>query len=893
MVVRARSLASLVALALVASLAPAGVVAAPPVAAPARVPPARPPVALSRSLNGGLASLAEASPRLAAGLRSGLPGVSAGSWGPELAVSVTIVPAERSGVEAALASLGGRIANRDARGVEAYIPQRSLAALAGVAGVEQVDPILPHVLASTLADAAALQRAAAWQAAGSSGAGVSVGIIDGGFSGIRALLGVDLPATVHARCYTAVGAYTADLAACEQGGEPHGTAVAESVAAIAPAASLWIADPTSQDDLLSTIDWMTSRGVRIINASWTDTGFEGPGDGTSPYTDTAYALVDHAVSQGALWVNAAGNSGEQGWIGPWREDANGWLEFSGTDTSNRITLQQGDHVVVSLRWSDPWGHAADDYDLGLYQAGDPVPVASSSNLQNGTGNPVETLEYDVPSTGEYEISAHRTSGQAVSRVQLLVQSEVEAPLEYQVAQDTLTAPADGRNPGMLVVGAVDVSAPSAVEPYSGRGPTLDGRVKPDLVAADCADTQAIATFCGTSQSTPFVTGAAADVLSAHPSWTTAQLAQYLTQHANAIGSPVPNSIAGYGRLTLGAPPNVPSSLRFVEAPIGGLAGAPLVPQPSVEILDSLGQRVAAGPGATLSVTLGAATVATGDGTGTAGTALAPGAFTCTGGLTVVAVAGLARFTGCTIRDATPNLVLTADTSVPPASGASAPQPATSATFDVDPANTPVPALAVTPSVPTITWGSGVSLAVQLAPPPGGPPVNARKVELQSSPDAITWGTIATLSTDSSGGVPFAYRPATNLWYRAVAPASSDLGPAISTPVRVVVRQIALLRPAYGAVTRVVARASIVTFATTIRPARPELPAPLATYRLYRLVSGRWILVWQQRVGTNAAGVATLKWRFTTAGTWYVTASAAPTPLNANSAWGPPDRVLVR
>ncbi len=906
MVVHARSLASLVALALVAALLPAGVVAAPPavttrvpppaaVALPdvARVPPARPPVALSRTLDGGLASLAEASGAFAAGIRWGPLVAGGGSGGPELPVSITIAPSARRSVEAALVSIGGQIANTDARGVEAYVPQRSLAALAGIAGVEQVDPILPHVLAGTLADAVTLQGGTAWQAAGTSGAGVSVGIIDGGFSGIRSLLGVDLPATVHARCYTAVGAYTTDLSACEQGGEPHGTAVAESVAAMAPAASLWIADPTSQDDLLSTIDWMTSNGVRIINASWTDTGFEGPGDGTSPYADTAYALVDRAVSRGALWVNAAGNSGEQGWIGPWREDANGWLEFSGTDTSNRITLQQGDHVVVSLRWSDPWGRASDDYDLGLYQAGDPIPVASSSNLQNGTGDPVETLEYDVPTTGQYEISAHRSSGGAAARVQLLVQSEMEAPLEYHVAQDTLTAPADGRNPGMLVVGAVDVSSPSTVEPYSGQGPTLDGRIKPDLVAIDCADTEAIMTFCGTSQATPFVTGAVADVLSAHPGWTTAQLVQYLTQHATAIGSPVPNSTAGYGRLTLGPPPNVPASLRFVAEPIGGLAGSPLVPQPSVEILDDLGQRVAAGPGATLSVTLGAETLAAGGAAGTPGVALAPDAFTCAGGTTVVAVAGVAQFTGCTIRDAAPNVALTASASAPPSPGGAALPPATSAAFVVDPATVPVPTLTVTPAAPTITWGYGVSLAVHVAAPQGGPPVDGRQVQLQASADAITWGTIATLSADSAGDATFTYRPATNLWYRAIAPASSDLGPAISAPARVVVRQIALLRPAYGAVTRTVAQGSTLTFTTTIRPTRPELPAPVATFRLYRLVSGRWVLARQQRVAVDARGVASFTWLSATTGRWYVVASAVPTPLNANSAWSPPDRILVR
>ncbi len=293
------------------------------------------------------------------------------------------------------------------------------------------------------------------------------------------------------------------------------------------------------------------------------------------------------------------------------------------------------------------------------------------------------------------------------------------------------------------------------------------------------------------------------------------------------------------------------------------------------------------------MTLGAATLAPGGAAGSPGAALAPDAFTCTGGTTVAAVAGLALFTGCAIRDATPNVVLTATAAAPPAPGSSAPPPATSSAFDVDPATMPAPTLTVSPAAPTITWGSAVSLAVRLAVPPGGPPVQSRQVQLQASADAINWRGIATLSTDSSGEASFEYRPATNLWYRAIAPASVDLGPAISTAARVVVRQIAFLRPAYGTATRTIAQGSTVTFTTTIRPVRPELPAPVATYRLYRLVSGRWALAGQQRVAADVTGVASFTWRFVTTGTWYVAAAAVPTPLNANSVWSPPDRVLVR
>ena len=45
--------------------------------------------------------------------------------------------------------------------------------------------------------------------------------------------------------------------------------------------------------------------------SWT---FDGPGDGTSPDSVSPLKTVDYAVSQGIVWVNSAGNSGEQTWF---------------------------------------------------------------------------------------------------------------------------------------------------------------------------------------------------------------------------------------------------------------------------------------------------------------------------------------------------------------------------------------------------------------------------------------------------------------------------------------------------------------------------------------------------------------------------------------------------
>ncbi|TMK67763.1 MAG: peptidase S8 [Actinobacteria bacterium] len=62
--------------------------------------------------------------------------------------------------------------------------------------------------------------------------------------------------------------------------------------------------------------------------------------------------------------------------------------------------------------------------------------------------------------------------------------------------------------------------------FSSRGPTLDGRTKPDvaspgvtITAAQAGTTSGYVTFSGTSMATPFVSGTVALGLQAHPSWT--------------------------------------------------------------------------------------------------------------------------------------------------------------------------------------------------------------------------------------------------------------------------------------------------------------------------------------------------------------------------------------
>jgi len=75
------------------------------------------------------------------------------------------------------------------------------------------------------------------------------------------------------------------------------------------------------------------------------------------------------------------------------------------------------------------------------------------------------------------------------------------------------------------VGAVDAANPrnGFAEPYSARGPTNDGRVKPDIVAPDDVAVSGAAgfptPFLGTSAAAPHIAGMAAlpvDAVGNHP-----------------------------------------------------------------------------------------------------------------------------------------------------------------------------------------------------------------------------------------------------------------------------------------------------------------------------------------------------------------------------------------
>ena len=197
-------------------------------------------------------------------------------------------------------------------------------------------------------------------------------------------------------------------------------------------------------------------------------------------------------------------------------------------------------------------------------------------------------------------------------------------------------------------------------------------------------------------------------------------------------------------------------------------------------------------------------------------------------------------------------------------------------------------LTITPSSSVITWSDSVVIKASF----GAIGAN-RTFTLQGARDGVTWQPITALTTDGDGNASFTYRPANNLYYRGVFEGTPELGPVTSNTARVVVRQIALLRPTTKGATKVVSRGRSVTFSTTVRPSRVDLPTAKVTLAVYRRVGSSWRLFTTRDAYVNASGVASYTWTFTARGEWYVRSMANPTTFNANSQWSPIERYSVR
>ena len=274
-----------------------------------------------------------------------------------VAVTLYIEEGYADAISAYLSDNGASPRNTGADYIEAYIPVSLLPQASQQEGVHSIRTIIPPQPAQgvVVSEGAAAHGALAWHAAGVKGQGVRIGIIDTGFEGFGSLMGTELPASVEARCYTDIGVFTSSLSGCENDDE-HGTAVAEASFDIAPEATYYISNPVSYGDLQTAVNWMVEHDVDVINHS-VFRPWNGPGDGTSPFSDSPLRTVGTAVAGGITWVNAAGNGAMDTWFSALEDsDFDGWHNFSGNIECTKVELYAGEEFVAQLRWDDMWGN---------------------------------------------------------------------------------------------------------------------------------------------------------------------------------------------------------------------------------------------------------------------------------------------------------------------------------------------------------------------------------------------------------------------------------------------------------------------------------------------------------------------------------------------------------
>jgi len=139
---------------------------------------------------------------------------------------------------------------------------------------------------------------------------------------------------------------------------------------------------------------------------------------------------------------------------------------------------------------------------------------------------------------------------------------------------TITPPADAFD--ILAVGSV--SSGGVIAASSSRGPTYDGRIKPEVCARGvstwCAHPtidNAYGSYHGTSFACPLVAGAACLVIEAHPEWTPRQVREALMASGDHAGSP--DNTYGWGIIDVDAALRLgPSCCEGTVGNVDGLDG---------------------------------------------------------------------------------------------------------------------------------------------------------------------------------------------------------------------------------------------------------------------------------------------------------------------------------
>jgi serine protease AprX len=291
-------------------------------------------------------------------------------------------------------------------------------------------------------------------------------------------------------------------------------------------------------------NWQDHRAFADLNVvGWRDfiNDDDDVGDESNePVTGDETATGQNLHGTSVLGVLAGHDPGELVGIAPRAEYLLAKTEDAGVDDRGieREPATEEDRWIAALEWADSLGAQVVNSSLGYI------------TFDDGTGYTYDDLD------GRTALTT-RAAELAVARGMVVV---VSAGNEGSTDWGYITVPADA--PGVIAVGAVH-PLNGSLSYFSSRGPTADGRIKPDVVApgqhivtVSGRSTETSAPFSlreyrrisGTSFSAPIVSGACALLLQLHPQWTPADVAQALRSTATDLGPVGADTLFGWGMI---------------------------------------------------------------------------------------------------------------------------------------------------------------------------------------------------------------------------------------------------------------------------------------------------------------------------------------------------------
>ncbi len=478
------------------------------------------------------------------------------------AARVSVLAQDIAGARAALRSAGATaVRSAGGRVLEARVPSDALRSLAASSAVKYVAQVPYAEALATNGEGPAATGADDWHAAGVVGTGVKVAVVDLGFSDLAASKARgDIPNTAieHNEC-----------AAGLNGNTNHGTAVAEIVHEMAPGAQLYLVCIDTPAALNAAKNFLVAQDVSIANFSVAFFN-SARGDG-SGRPGTPDGIVAAAASEGILWVNSAGNAAQTHYQGRFADtNADAFHEFAVGDQANEVVIGNGQTGCAFMRW-DQWGNSNTDFDIYLTNPANTVTVAQGTNTQTGTQPPVEQAcaLNNTGATATFHLFINRDAGTGTPRMDLFTNNGVFAT-QYSVPGSSILDP--GASTSAFTAGAICFQNDS-LESFSSQGPTIDGRIKPDIAGQDAVTSGVYGPFSacgssgflGTSAASPHTAGAAALVKEANPGAHACAAAQLPRGRAGALGPAGKDNLFGSGKLLLGAPGVAPPVTTGVAA----------------------------------------------------------------------------------------------------------------------------------------------------------------------------------------------------------------------------------------------------------------------------------------------------------------------------------------